>query len=85
MSLDDQGYPRICAELDALSDQPTAPRFRELLTQLQTYAERDSIEAAEYAAELLADDGPNHDAAAAYRWYFVALAAQVSIPLQIDR
>jgi hypothetical protein len=76
MSAAGSDYARLCDELDELSDNPGSARFRELLAQLLDHAERGSIDAAEYSAELLAWDGPNHDAVAAYKWYFVALSSQ---------
>jgi hypothetical protein len=43
------------------------------LTQL---AEDADLDAAEQLAELLAYQGPQHDAAAAYKWYYIVLSQQ---------
>jgi len=40
---------------------------------LEEYAEAGLVDAAEFLAEMLACEGCCHDAAKAYKWYFVAL------------
>jgi hypothetical protein len=72
----DEEYKKLCEQLDALFEQGDSPQFQSALVRLQTYAEAGSMDAAEFLAELLAYDGPNHDAAEAYKWYFVALSSQ---------
>lgn len=64
--MNDEEYEKLCEQLDALSDQGDSPQFKSALVRLQTYAEAGSIDAAEFLAELLAYDGPNHDATEAY-------------------
>jgi TPR repeat protein len=74
--MNDEQYEKLCEKLDALSDQDDSPQFKSALAHLRSYAEAGSIDAAEFLAELLAYDGPNHNAKEAYKWYFVALSKQ---------
>jgi hypothetical protein len=74
--MNDKEYEKLCEQLDSLSEQSDSLQFQSALVHLQTYAEAGSVDAAEFLAELLSYDGPNHDVAAAYKWYFVALSSQ---------
>jgi hypothetical protein len=46
------------------------------IRRLEELAEDGDLDAAEQLAELLAYHGPQHDAAAAYRWYYIVLSQQ---------
>jgi len=59
-----------------LSEHQELPEFKSALVRLEEHAEAGSVDAAEFLAEMLAYDGCCHDAAKAYRWYFVALSSQ---------
>ena len=50
--------------------------YRRALDRLEGVASAGSVEAAEAVAEAFAIQGPHHDAEKAYRWYYIALAAQ---------
>ena len=69
-------YEAIAAKIEALWDDQSSSMFREAVTSLATIAESGSLQAAEYLAEILALHGPLHDAAAAYKWYYVVLSQQ---------
>ena len=69
-------YNWICKQIDSLFDRQDSPQFAIAMSKLKAFAESGSIDAAEFLAEILAYDGPHHDAASAYKWYFVALSAQ---------
>ena len=69
-------YEELCEKIDELYDDRNSSGFVLALLKLKDFSEAGSIEAAEFYAEILAQDGPNHDAAAAYKWYFVSLSAQ---------
>jgi hypothetical protein len=70
------GYDEIADRLDASWDDQAGPEFSGALQQLRLIADGGSLEAAEFLAEILALHGPHHDAASAYKWYFVALSQQ---------
>jgi hypothetical protein len=57
----------------ALWDEQASMAFRAALARLAATAERGSVEAAEFLGEIYSLDGPNHDAAVAYKWYHIAL------------
>jgi hypothetical protein len=46
------------------------------VARLEEIADEGDMEAAEQLAELVALDGPAHDAAKAYKWYYIALSQQ---------
>ena len=46
------------------------------MRRLEQLAEEGDLVAAEQVAELLALHGPAHDAAAAYKWYYIVLSQQ---------
>lgn len=46
------------------------------LRRLEQIAEDGDLSAGEQLAELLAQHGPTHDAAAAYKWYYIVLSQQ---------
>ncbi|MTW12574.1 hypothetical protein GM658_18350 [Pseudoduganella eburnea] len=73
---DNASYEELCAQIDALCEQKDSPEFKSALSQLEKFAEAGSADAAEFLAELLAYDGCCHDAARAYKWYFVSLSSQ---------
>ena len=64
----------VCDTLYDLWDKQTTPAFRDALQQLERFAERGDIRAAEHVADILADKGPLHDAARAYKWYYIGLS-----------
>lgn len=66
----------MCDELEAHWEDQGGTHFRAAVRRLQAWAEGGSLAAAEYLAEILALDGPVHDAAGAYKWYYIALSAQ---------
>jgi hypothetical protein len=63
----------LCSTLHKLWHEQTTPAFRGALRQLESFAERGDIRAAEAMAEILALKGPLHDAASAYKWYYITL------------
>jgi hypothetical protein len=69
-------FEAVCAVLKRFWKQQDAPPFRAAVVQLGVLAEAGDLEAAEYLAEIQALPGPVHDAASAYRWYYVVLAEQ---------
>jgi hypothetical protein len=69
-------YDAVCADLAAHWDDPGSGEFRSAVDRLRTLAKSGDLQAAEYLAEILALEGPLHDAAVAYKWYYVALSAQ---------
>jgi len=69
-------YQEVADELDAHWDDQGGPAFRSALQQLSALASGAHLEAAEFLAEILAQYGPHHDAASAYKWYFIALSQQ---------
>jgi hypothetical protein len=73
---DIEDYDEVCKQIDNLFDRQDSPQFAIALSQLKAFAEAGSLDAAEFLAEILAYDGPHHDAASAYKWYFVTLSAQ---------
>lgn len=64
----------LCAALNELWHEQTTAAFRDALGQLESFAEGGDIRAAETVAEILALKGPLHDAAKAYKWYYIALS-----------
>jgi hypothetical protein len=50
--------------------------FRAALSRLEALANSGLVRACEALAEILALEGPTRDAAAAYRWYYIALSQQ---------
>jgi hypothetical protein len=70
------GYEELCERIDSLFEDQNSPQFSSALIELNKFAEAGSIDAAEFLAEILAYDGPNHNAASAYKWYYVALSTQ---------
>lgn len=75
-SFDKSAFNELFEQIDALSEHEESPEFKSALVRLEGYAEAGSVDAAEFLAELLANDGCCHDAVKAYRWYFVALSSQ---------
>jgi hypothetical protein len=69
-------YDEIADRLDASWDDQPGPEFCRALQQLRLIAEGGNLEAVEFLAEILTLHGPHHDAAAAYKWYFIALSQQ---------
>lgn len=69
-------YDALCDELEAHWEDQDSAHFRAAVRRLEAWADGGSLAAAEYLAEILALDGPVHDAAAAYKWYYIALAEQ---------
>ena len=69
-------FEALCEQINELYEHQDSLEFTLALSKLNDFAELGSIDAAEYLAEILAHDGPNHDAASAYKWYFVALSSQ---------
>jgi hypothetical protein len=69
-------YDALCGDLEAHWNDQGGSRFRTAVRRLEAWAEGGSLAAAEYLAEILALDGPVHDAAAAYKWYYIALSEQ---------
>ena len=69
-------YEEVADELDAHWDDQGGPAFRNSLQQLSALASGAHLEAAEFLAEILAQHGPHHDAASAYKWYFIVLSQQ---------
>jgi hypothetical protein len=69
-------YEDVAERLDSSWDKPDGKEFRGALEQLVVLAEHGNLEAAEFLAEILALDGRHHDAAAAYKWYFIVLSQQ---------
>jgi len=67
-------YDDVAERLDSSWDEQDGTEFLDGLRDLCLLAESGNLEAAEFLAEILASGGPNHDAAAAYRWYFIALS-----------
>lgn len=78
MAMTDRGsdYDAVCAIVKAHWKRQDAPAFRAAVDQLSVHAEAGNLEAAEYLAEILALSGPVHDAANAYKWYYVVLSQQ---------
>jgi hypothetical protein len=78
MSTEDleRSFDSVSTELDALWEKQDSPAFREALDRLEQIAIRGSVDAAEALAEALALSGPVHNAASAYKWYYVALSQQ---------
>jgi hypothetical protein len=74
--VDNSAYDELCEKINALSEHQESPEFKSALVRLEEYAETGSVDAAKFLAEMLAYDGCCHDAAKAYRWYFVALSSQ---------
>lgn len=74
--VDNSGYDELFEQINALYEHQESPEFKSALVRLEEYAEAGSIDAAEFLAETLAYEGCCHDAAKAYRWYFVALSSQ---------
>jgi len=72
----DDAYESLADHVDELSDRPDSAEFREALGRLEALAESGNVDAAELVAEIRSLQGPNHDAASAYRWYYVALSVQ---------
>jgi hypothetical protein len=71
-----QEFQVVSALLDEHWERQGSSQFKSALFRLITLAESGSIEAAEFLAEIQAMPGPNHDAASAYKWYFIALSNQ---------
>jgi hypothetical protein len=69
-------FDALCDELRAHWSEQASAEFRRCVEQLRGLAEGGSQDAAEYLAEILALDGPLHDAEAAYKWYYVVLSQQ---------
>src|SRR5260221_8132754 len=69
-------YDVACETLEAHWDDQRSAVFRSAVDRLRTLAETGDLEAAEYLAEILALAGPLHDAAAAYKWYYIVLSEQ---------
>ena len=63
-------------KVNALSEEQESPEFSRALQHLAEVAEWGSLEAAEHLAEIQALDGHHHNAASAYKWYFIALSQQ---------
>jgi hypothetical protein len=70
----EEAVDSVCSTLHDLWQQQATPAFHDALHQLESFAERGDIRAAEAVAEILALKGPLHDAARAYKWYYVALS-----------
>ena len=69
-------YDAIRAIVKAHWKRQDAPAFQAAVNQLRVLAEAGNLEAAEELAEILALSGPVHDAADAYKWYYVVLSQQ---------
>jgi hypothetical protein len=69
-------YDAVRAILKAYWTRQDAPAFRAAVDRLRLFAEAGDLEAAEYLAEILALSGPVHDAASAYKWYYIVLSEQ---------
>lgn len=74
--LDNSAYDELCEQINAFAEHEDSPEYKSALVRLEEFAEAGSIDAAEFLAEMLAYDGCCHDAAKAYRWYFVAFSSQ---------
>lgn len=68
----EQEVDTVCSKLNALWREQGSSDFRQALRQLEGATERGNIRAAEAVAEILALKGPWHDAAGAYKWYYIA-------------
>ncbi|MEP7216462.1 MAG: hypothetical protein ABI782_09430 [Anaerolineaceae bacterium] len=69
-------YDALCNDLEAHWEDQGGTHFRAAVRRLEARAQGGSLAAGEYLAEILALDGPLHDAAAAYKWYYIALSEQ---------
>jgi len=69
-------YDEVCDVLDSHWDHQDGAPFREALEKLRVFADAGDLDAAEFIAEILALYGPVHDAASAYKWYYIVLSAQ---------
>jgi hypothetical protein len=69
-------YRKVADELNAHWDDQGGAAFRTALQKLSALASRADLDAAEFLAEILALRGPHHDAASAYKWYFIVLSQQ---------
>jgi hypothetical protein len=75
-SFDVSEFDKVCEQLDTWYDQEDSPALRSALVRLEEFAEAGSMHAAEFLAEIQSHDGPLHDAAKAYKWYFITLSMQ---------
>ena len=76
MSKARSSYEVVEDELRAAGDDEASEAFGSALERLRKLVESGCVEGAETLAEILALQGPRHDAANAYKWYFVALHLQ---------
>ena len=76
MSKELPDYEDVAERLNSRWDEQDGPEFLDALRALRELAESGNLEAAEFLAEIHTRHGPNHDAAAAYKWYFIVLSQQ---------
>jgi hypothetical protein len=69
-------YSAITRVLGRHADRPDSQEYRAAVQRLRELAEGGDLEAAEALAEILGIYGPLHDAAEAYKWYYIALSQQ---------
>jgi hypothetical protein len=71
-----ESFQSVAATLDRLSTDQSSAEFRAALHRLRLLAENADLDACEYLAEILATSPTHRDAAAAYKWYYIALSQQ---------
>jgi hypothetical protein len=70
----DEQLDVIWSNLDESWHDQSSPTFHDAFRRLELIVQQGEIDAAEGLAEILANWGPLHDAAAAYKWYYIALS-----------
>ena len=72
----EKDYSAATSVLSEHWEAQTSAEFREALEALKGFARSGDEMACAALAEILALSGPHHDAAAAYKWYYIAFAQQ---------
>jgi hypothetical protein len=72
----DANYESLCRDLETHWNDQRGAAFQGAVARLRAFAEHGNLAAAEYLADILALYGPLHDAAEAYKWYYVVLSQQ---------
>lgn len=66
----------VFSTFEQYSEQLNAPEYQRAVAQTRLWAEAGDTDAASYLADILASEGPYHNAAEAYKWYYIVLSQE---------